>query len=59
MNLYLIKYSKDGIKGYCYQIPADNEFDACVRLGQVYGDDKIYRNDLVIEVESVTLSARG
>ncbi|QQG30934.1 hypothetical protein [Escherichia phage UPEC01] len=58
MNIYLIKYLKDG-KERDYQIPAKNEYDACVRLGQIHGDDREYRNDVEIEIQSVTLKVRG
>lgn len=57
-NLYLIKFLKNGCE-HDYQIPAKNEYDACVRLGQIYGDDKEYRDDVEIEIESVTLKVRG
>lgn len=58
MNIYLIKYLKDG-KERDYQIPAKNEYDASVRLGQIHGDDREYRDDVEIEIQSVTLKVRG
>ena len=57
-NLYLIKFLKNGSE-HDYQIPAKNEYDACVRLGQIYGDDRECRDDVEIEIQSVTLKVRG
>lgn len=48
-HLYLIKFKKNGVKKE-YQIPASTEMNAVVRLGQIYGDDRNYREDLVIEI---------
>lgn len=52
MNMYTIEYTKDGKPG-TYQIPADSEMNACIRLGQIYGDDKSHREDVEIKVISI------
>lgn len=52
MNLYTIEYTKDGKPG-TYQIPAESELNACIRLGQIYGDDKPTREDVEIKVLSI------
>lgn len=52
MNLYTIEYTKDGKPG-TYQIPADSEMNACIRLGQIYGDGKSNREDVEIKVLSI------
>ena len=57
-SIYTIEYTKDGKPGN-YQIPESSELNALVRLGQIYGDDKETREDVVIEVLGVTVSAKG
>lgn len=52
MNLYTIEYTKDGKPG-TYQIPSDSEMNACIRLGQIFGDDKPTREDVEIKVLSI------
>lgn len=52
-HLYVIKFKKNGIPKE-YQIPATTEFNAIVRLGQIHGDDRNYREDLKIEIISIT-----
>lgn len=52
MNIYTIEYTKNGKPG-TYQIPSDSELNACVRFGQIYGDDKPYREDVEIKVVSI------
>lgn len=49
MHLYEIKFKKNGVAKQ-YQIPATTEFNAVVRLGQIHGDDRNYREDLEIEI---------
>ena len=51
-SIYTIEYTKDGKPG-TYQIPAESEMNACVRLGQIYGDEKDYRDDVEIKIVSV------
>ncbi|MEG1794857.1 MAG: hypothetical protein RRZ64_09110 [Rikenellaceae bacterium] len=51
-NLYTLVYTKNGKEG-TYQIPAESELDACVRLGQIYGDDKPHREDVEIKIISI------
>lgn len=51
-NLYLIEYTKNGKEG-TFQVPSDSELNAVVRLGQIYGDDKDWRDDVVINVLSI------
>lgn len=53
IRLFEILYQKDGGPARTYQIPARSAFDACVRLGQIYGDDKPTREDVAITVLSV------
>lgn len=48
-NLYVIKFKKNGITKE-YQIPASTELNAVARLGQIYGDDRNYREDLKLEI---------
>lgn len=52
MNMYTIEYTKDGKPG-TYQIPAESEMNACIRLGQIYGDYKSHREDVEIKVISI------
>lgn len=54
MKIYFIVFNKDGIRK-TYQIPANTEQDALVRLGQIYGDRED-RDDVVIEVLKISLS---
>jgi len=51
MKLFLIEYLKNGTPK-TYQIPATSEYNALVRLGQIYGD-KPDQDDVEIEVTSV------
>lgn len=53
MRLFEIRYTKDKGVIKTYQIPALSAYDACVRLGQIYGDDKYYRDDVSIHVVEV------
>lgn len=53
MRLFEIRYTKDNGSVKTYQIPALSIYDACVRLGQIYGDDKYYRDDVSIHVVEV------
>lgn len=48
-KLYLITYTKDGVGPLNYQIPATSQFNAAVRLGQIYGD-RPGRNDKEIVI---------
>lgn len=50
-HIYLISYFKDG-KPKSYQIPAINEWNALVRLGQIHGD-RADREDIEINVMSI------
>lgn len=52
MNLYIIKFKKNGVAKE-YQIPASTEYNAAVRLGQIYGDNHNYREDLEIEIVDI------
>lgn len=51
-SLYLIEFLKNGVKRN-YQIPASSELNAAVRLGQIFGDDRNYREDLSIEIVNI------
>lgn len=51
-HLYLINYLKNG-KPCSYQIPAESEANALVRLGQIHGDNVERRDDVEINVISV------
>lgn len=51
-TLYLIKFKKNGLFKN-YQIPATSEMNAVVRLGQIFGDARGYREDLELEIISV------
>ena len=53
MRLFEIRYTKDNGSIKTYQIPALSAYDACVRLGQIYGDDKPNRDDVSIHVVEV------
>ena len=52
VNLYVIDFKKNGYDQK-YQIPATSEYNAAVRLGQIYGDGKDTRDGLVIEIVSI------
>lgn len=52
-HLFNIKFKKNGISKE-YRFTACTELDAAVRLGQIYGDDRNYRQDLKIEIISIT-----
>lgn len=59
-NLYEVTFYKgDNVLPNTYNIPAETEQDALVRLGQIYGDDKTYREDLEIKVVGISLVMRG
>lgn len=54
-DIYTIKFLKNGVA--CnYLIPATSELNAAVRLGQIYGDDREYREDLTIEITEIKRS---
>lgn len=48
-HLYVIEFKKNGVAKE-YQIPATTEMNAIVRLGQIHGDDRNYREDLQLEI---------
>lgn len=50
-KLYLIEFMLDDRKT-SYQIPSDNEYNALVRLGQIFGD-KPNRDERKIEIISI------
>lgn len=54
-HLYLIKFKKNGVLKD-YQIPATSELNAAVRLGQIFGDDREYREDLHIEIIDIKMA---
>lgn len=54
-KIYMIEYTKNG-KPCTYQIPATSKYNALIRLGQIHGDDKPGREDVEIEVISITSS---
>ena len=53
LRLFEVSYTKDDGPVRKYQIPAKSAFNACVRLGQIYGDDKDCREDVFINVIEV------
>lgn len=55
--IYTISYTKDGMPK-TYQIPATSEFNALVRLGQIYGD-AYPREDIEINVTGIKKSLGG
>jgi len=57
--LYVITFKKNGGATKQYQIPATSEMNAVARLGQIHGDDRGYREDLDLEIISVTSSSSG
>lgn len=57
-KLFYVVYRKDGIGPCVYQIPATDELNAAVRLGQIYGD-RPNRNDREIEILDVLKNYPG
>lgn len=57
-SLFEIEFKKDGANRK-YQIPAKSEMDALVRLGQIYGDGRDYREDVKIEVLKIKNTQRS
>lgn len=53
IRLFEVSYTKDNGPVRKYQVPAKSAFNACVRLGQIYGDDKDCREDVFINVIEV------
>lgn len=55
-KLYTITYKKDGVGPLNYQIPATNEYNALVRLGQIYGD-RPDREDREVEILDIKVTS--
>lgn len=47
--MFTIEFMKNG-KVFIQNVIATSEMNALVRLGQIYGDGKIHRDDVIIEI---------